>query len=186
MNLAQKILLRITHACRPTSHLMVSLHALPLNKKGMSLHVTCNSIHLPCNLFMCLATPCICPATLVCNISETKYPPKKWISIMHLPSKYFDFYLATSHVFRNHCTADLYIYALYTCSQLWSALQYMTPSLWFHVLTTSDCINPNDHATAVLWAPRSQVQFMRSTPSQWILPKKFFLGLLMHVAPPLT
>ena len=27
---------------------------------------------------------------------------------------------------------------------------------------------------------------MRSTPSQWILPKNFFLGLPMRVAPPIT
>ena len=86
----------------------------------------------------------------------------------------------------NFCWAQLYMssgttvllnsctHALCTCCQLWFALQYLTLSLWFA------CINPTDHATTAPWAPCSQVQFMRSTPSPWILPRNIHLGLLMH------
>lgn len=92
----------------------------------------------------------------------------------------------TPHVFKIHCIFTLCIHALRTCCQLWSTLQYVTFSLWFHVLTTSDCINPTNPANSSLWAPHSQARFMRSTPSQWILPRNFILGLSMHVSPPLT
>ena len=36
---------------------------LPLNKKGLSLHATCNSMHSPCNLHKRHATPCMRHAT---------------------------------------------------------------------------------------------------------------------------
>ena len=44
---------------------------LPLNKKGLSLHATCNSMHSPCNLHKRHATPCN-SMHLLCNSSETE------------------------------------------------------------------------------------------------------------------
>ena len=84
---------------------------------------------------------------------------------MHLSSKSSNLCLAIAHVSRNHCAIELCTHALCTCCQLWSALQYLTLSLW------SNCISPTDHATIALWAPRSQVQFMRSTPSHESCPE---------------
>ena len=50
---------------------------LPLNKKGLSLHATCNSMHSPCNLHKrhanpCMqhATPCIRHAPFACATSK--------------------------------------------------------------------------------------------------------------------
>ena len=126
------------------------------------------------------ANSCMCHAFFACNISETEKVSKQLNQSDASIIKVFDFCLATAHVFRNHCAVELCTHALCTCCQLWSALQYPTLSLW------SDCINPTDHATGALWAPHIQVQFMRSTPSQWIMPRNLLLGLLMHVAPPLT
>ena len=121
---------------------------LTLNKKGLYLHATCNSMHSPCNLCKRPTTPCICSVTLTATLLKlegSKQLNQSNSSII----KVFDFCLATAHVFRNHCVVEICTHALCTCCQLWTVLQYPTLSLWSH------CINPTDHATATLWAPRS-------------------------------
>ena len=44
-------------------YFLLPFSTLPLNKKGMSLHATCNSMHSPCNLHKRHATPCMWHAT---------------------------------------------------------------------------------------------------------------------------
>ena len=115
------------------------------------------------------ATPCIHPATFTSAMQLHASALQllwNWIGSKHLNQsnasiiKVFDFYWYQLHMssgttmLLNSCT-----HALCTCYQLWSALQYPTLSLWYA------CINPTDHATTALWAPHSQVQLMRSTPS---------------------
>ena len=121
------------------------------------------------------ATPCIRPATFASTMQLQASALQllwNWIGSKKLNQfdasiiKFFDFCWAQLHMssgttaLLNSCT-----HALCTCCQLWFALQYLTLSLWYA------WINPNDHATAALWAPRSQVQFMRSTPSHESCPE---------------
>ena len=68
---------------------LLPFSTLPLNKKGLSLHATCNSMHSPCNLHKRHATPCICSATPL-KLNSSKQPQSV---LMHLASiiKVFEF-----------------------------------------------------------------------------------------------
>ena len=151
----------------------MQLHAFTLQPSQApcnSMHATCNSMHSPCTLCMHHANSCMHHATS-CIYSATPLKLNRLqitqSVLMHLESitKVFDFCLAncTCHQEPLHCWTLAPMHSC-TCCQLWFTLQYPTLSLW------SACINPTDHATVALWAPRSQVQFMRSTPSHESCP----------------
>ena len=102
---------------------LLPFSTLPLNKKGMSLHETCNSMHSPCNLHKRHATPCMRHATPCIRHAPCKlmHAPctlcmkniRNWIGSKQLNQSYasiikvFDLCLATAHVIRNHCAVEL-------------------------------------------------------------------------------